>query len=269
MTSSKSRRIIKEDIDRWFNTGIYPQSRTLYIGSMSDDDAGGDFVEQPGIYWNTAQRVIKAFHLFEISGQHGDRPITIIMNSVGGDWDQGMAIYNAIQYSNNYVVIIAMSHARSMTSLILQAGDYRILTPHAYYMIHDGNFGEEGCPRSVINSVEYEKSNLEFMYDIYINNILERNEKGNLKINSKRAAKILNAKLPTGSAPVRVRNGELKLNRDHMEQLCSRDTYFTPDEAVELNLADRLLKTNDLSGALVNQTMCDLPNGMENLQLDV
>jgi ATP-dependent protease ClpP protease subunit len=142
--------IIKEDIDRWYSLGVYPRTRTIYLGNIAEDDDGGDetFTEDWGIHWNTSRRVIMGIHLLDSNAQNGSKPITIIMNSCGGDWSHGMAIFDAVRSSKNHVTIINMSHARSMTSIILQAADYRITSPHGYYLIHDGNSSDSAVLRA-------------------------------------------------------------------------------------------------------------------------
>ncbi len=48
------------------------------------------------------------------------------MHSVGGSWNDGMAIFDAIQLSKSYVTIISYGQAESMSSVILQAADKRV-----------------------------------------------------------------------------------------------------------------------------------------------
>ena len=54
-----------------------------------------------------------------------DNPIIVHMCSCGGSWEYGLAIYDAIKSSQSEVYIITYAHASSMSSIILQAGDYR------------------------------------------------------------------------------------------------------------------------------------------------
>lgn len=266
--------IIKDDIDRWYKLGIYPQTRTIYLGGMTEDDIietawVDDAMNQPGIYWNIARRIIMGIHLLDSNAQRGNKPITIIMNSCGGDWSHGMAIYDAIRFAKNHVTIINMSHARSMTSLIFQAGDYRITAPNGYYMIHDGESAEAGNPHTVKNWSDYEiKYMLPKMYNTYLDRLKEEDEKGNPLVDINIAAEIINSKLPKGAQKIYPSKGIKGINLGHMEQLCSRDSIFTAEEMIKLNFADRMLETNDLSGAFINDKMHGLPTGLESLELD-
>lgn len=264
-------RIIKEDIERWFEYGIYPQTRTIYLGGITHHDPGDDvdgMLEESGIYWNTARRIIQAIHLLDSNAQCGKKPITIIMNSCGGDWDHGMAIYNAIRYAKNHITIINMSHARSMTSIIFQAGDYRITSPDGFYMIHDGTTAVGDIPKSAFNTLDYEKNIIQpRMYQIYLDRLREEDDEGNPIVDIRVAADILNPKLPKGATKINVKKGVKGITISHIAQLCGQDTFFTSDEMIKLNFADRKLEENDLAGAYVNDDMHGLPTGMDSLEI--
>ena len=62
------------------------------------------------------------------------------MHSVGGEWSDGMAIYDAISMSRSYITIIAYGQAESMSSIIFQAADRRLITPNTYFMSHYGSY---------------------------------------------------------------------------------------------------------------------------------
>jgi len=258
--------LIKEDIDRWFEYGVYPRTRTIYLGGIHGYDHGEDedHLGESGIYWNTARRMIQSLHLLD---SNIDQPITVVMNSVGGDWQHGMAIYDAIRLSKCHITIINMSHARSMTSLIFQAADLRIIAPNGYYMIHDGTSGFGGIPRSAINWIQYEKDViLPKMYSIYLERIKEVDGKGEYKVDIHEAAEILNSKIPDGSKRILPSRGIEGIKLSHIQALCSQDTIFTPTEMIRLNFVDRMMETGDLVGAYVNPKMHGLPTGLESLQ---
>ena len=94
-------------------------------------------------------------------------PITIHMNSIGGEWSDGMAIYDAISLSKCYVTIIVYGQAESMSSIILQAADERIITPNSYFMIHYGSSDASGDYLNVQNLAKYEQAICDKMIDIY------------------------------------------------------------------------------------------------------
>jgi ATP-dependent protease ClpP protease subunit len=249
----------RDDLDRFYWYGINPRTRVLYLGGILEQDHGQDetMSEDPGIYWNTARRLVLG--LSTLDDPKGAQPLTIIMNSCGGDWDHGMAIYDAITHCRSHVTIINMSHARSMTSIIFQAADLRITAPHGFYMIHDGFEGAWDIPKSVQNMVEYSKQHTgPTMYRIYLERLRAAEDQAAV-------ARVLNSKLPQGARKVNARQG---VNEDHMRQLCGQDTFFTPDEMVTLNFADRKLEAGDLAGAYANPDMHGLPTGQASLHDD-
>lgn len=63
--------------------------------------------------------------------------ITVQINSPGGDVFDGLAIYQSLIDHPAKVVTRAVSLAASAASFILQAGDERLIAPHATVMIHN------------------------------------------------------------------------------------------------------------------------------------
>ena len=256
----------RDDLDHWYSNGIDLRARVLYLGNIAMNDEVAETCD-PGIHWNTARRAIMGLHVLETPKKQD--PITIILNSCGGDWSHGMAIHNAIRACKNHVTIINMSHARSMTSIIYQAGDLRITAPDGYYMIHDGVTTEEGIPRTVANSMNYEVDvMLPRMYQVYLDRLKELDEDGEPKVDVRDAMDILNPKMPKGAKLITARGGINSIKLDHIQQLCAQDTYFTPDEMVKLNFADRILERGDLAGAYRNPKMAGLPTGLSSLYED-
>jgi len=231
-------------IDHYFDYGINTKDRIIYLGSIGNVDFEDDG-DEAGITWNLARRFLKSLQILD---SMSDKPIKVIMNSCGGSVTYGMAIYDAMEASRSFITIINMSQASSMTSIIYQAGDARITAPNSHYMIHDGSFGFESTPGTVQAWLEFEtKVSLPKMYEIYLNKIKAKDDEGNFVVDSDKACDLLNSKLPSGSARISKTKGIRSLTVAHMKQLCSRDCIFTAQEMVDLNLADRLLKTGDLS----------------------
>ena len=75
---------------------------------------------------------IKNIRALEIKS---DKPIIIHMQSVGGEWSDGMAIYDAISMCRCHVTMIAYGQAESMSSIIFQAADTRLITPNTYFHV--------------------------------------------------------------------------------------------------------------------------------------
>lgn len=65
--------------------------------------------------------------------------ITVRMNTPGGEIFDGIAIYNALRSHPANVTTVVEGLAASIGSVILQAGDKRLMMSHSQTMIHDGS----------------------------------------------------------------------------------------------------------------------------------
>lgn len=137
-----------------------------------------------------------------------DQPITIIMNNPGGDEYHGMAIYDAIATCTQHVTIIAYGHAMSMGSWILQAADERILAPRCTVMIHYGSWWSDDHVKYFrVHAKEGERLNAMMEAD-YMQRIKEKNP----------------------DFPLRK-----------LRKMLEDEVYMTPEEAIDLGLADKIL----------------------------
>lgn len=190
-------KIAKESIDRFFDYDIHVESRTIYVGSVQHDIENGD----SGIDGALAERTIKAIALLSTTP---DKPIKIILNSTGGDWYSGMAIYGAIRNCPCYVTIEVMGSAMSMASIIFQGADERIIHPDAVVMVHDGTESMQGHAKNFETWAEQSKAVRERMYEIYA----ERSGK----------------------------------SKNYWEKKCTIDYVMTAEKAVEEGLADSVVE---------------------------
>jgi ATP-dependent Clp endopeptidase proteolytic subunit ClpP len=70
----------------------------------------------------------------------GDDPITVVLNSPGGDVFMGLMLFDtlaAIRQSGIHVTTVVRGYAASMASILSQAGDTRVISPNSWYMIHE------------------------------------------------------------------------------------------------------------------------------------
>jgi ATP-dependent Clp protease protease subunit len=184
--------VVRPDvIGRWFDQKIDIRSRTLRIFSEIDE--------------HSVDEAIAGLNALE---QINDNEITIMLNSPGGDWYGGMAVYDYIRQCKSFVHIIAYGYCMSMASVILQAGDRRTLSPNATMMIHYGTSYADGHSVTVVQTArEVERGN-KVMEDIYLEKIREKNP---------------------------------KFARRRLREMLMPDYYLTAPKAVELNLADAIL----------------------------
>lgn len=179
--------------------------------------AGGDHDEEPGVEYVMANRFIRNLNL--CMRVNPDQPIVIHMKTNGGYWEEGMAIYDAIKSCPFPVTILSYTHARSMSSLIFQAANKRVMMPHSTFMFHDGTLGIEGTVKQVQTAIDFGKVQDEQMFKIYIDAM---KQKGKL---SKRSRKYIQAWL-----------------RDQMDK--KEDVYMTASQAVEYGFADAIFDYN-------------------------
>jgi ATP-dependent Clp protease protease subunit len=195
-----SKRLSKDDIDRFHDYSLHLPTRTIYMGSETADENG-----ESGVDSKMAERQIKNLHILDLASAD---PITIILNNPGGDINHGLAVYDAIRACRNHVKIVVYGHAMSMGSIILQAGDERIMSPNSSQMIHYGSLEVDQHAKTVYKIVDECKRIDKWMEKIYLEKIREKN-------------------------PL------FKLGR--LQKLLDHDTFLTAAQSVELGLADKIL----------------------------
>ena len=99
--------------------------------------------------------------------------ILIHMHTIGGEWNDGMAIYDYISNAKSYITILGSSIVCSMSSIIIQAADQRILMPNCEFMIHFGNISEENTSLAHISGAKMEEYRNNKMLRIYAEKCLK------------------------------------------------------------------------------------------------
>ena len=195
------------------NYGANLDTREIFLHNhyTSDDD------ENPGVEYRMSNSFLKNMRALDLKS---DKPIIIHMHSVGGEWSDGMAIYDAISMSRSYVTIIAYGQAESMSSIIFQAADLRLITPNTYFMSHYGSSAAIGEYLTVQNLAKYEKHICDVMIDIYAKSCIQGSyfqEKYGKSPDLDKVKTYLTRKLKSG------------------------DWYINSQEAVHYGFADRVL----------------------------
>lgn len=161
-----SRRVNRDEIDRFHEYKLYVPARTIYMGSEScteDSESGVDAL--------MAERFLK--NLLILDTTSGD-PITVIMNNVGGEESHGLAIYDAIKSSRCKITVKVFGQASSMGSVILQAADKRLMAPNAKQMIHYGSLTLSGHTKTVQKTVQDSEKMDRWMERMYLARIREK-----------------------------------------------------------------------------------------------
>lgn len=186
-----------DNIELVYSHGIDIGSKTLYLGGSSGEDINPE----------SASDIIRGLGI--LSRTRPTEPITIIINSGGGDVDQGLAIYDAIRNTSNTVNACVRGNCYSMAAWILQAADHRSMARNSSMMIHSGQTSIEGNDESAANLWEFYKQQDKRCFDIFMSRLREKNPKF----------------------------AESKLKR-----MLRTDTYLWPEQALELGFIDEVLE---------------------------
>jgi len=160
--------ILENDIDLISNH-IYLFGIESYIYG-----AGSDATAEPGVEYIMANRFIRNLNM--CMRKNPEKPLLIHMKTCGGDWGEGMAIYDSIRSFPWPVTILNYTHARSMSSIIFQAGNKRVMMPHSHFMFHDGTYGIDGTLKQVRSAIQFDKTNDDQMLNIYVKSMKAQGE---------------------------------------------------------------------------------------------
>ena len=143
--------------------------------------------------------------LLHLQRQDSTTPITLYINSPGGEVQSGLALYDVMQAVSCPIRTVCLGMAASMGALLFIAGDEREILPHSRVMIPDPFLGA-GAGGSAL-SVKARADDLMRIRDI--------------------------------TAGVIARHSGMSIER--VFELTASDTYFEAEEAVEAGLADRVI----------------------------
>ena len=154
-----------EDLD--FN-GYISSTREMFLLPLESEDSE--------IITKTATHFLKNLRLLEAESKN---PIVLHSFSLGGDWYDGMVIYDAIKYSACKFVIISYGIAASMASLIPQAvfpQGKRITMPNCDWMIHEGYTATQGTYRQVLSGAQWDTILRSRTYQMYTEPCMQTGE---------------------------------------------------------------------------------------------
>ena len=113
---------IKDAAELFHSNHLHIPSKTMLLKGSVDED----------MY----ELATKNLHILD---QINDgTPITIKLNSGGGEVTQGLAIYDLIKACKSYVRIVVEGSCESMATIILQAADERVILKNSFLMLHIG-----------------------------------------------------------------------------------------------------------------------------------
>ena len=141
-------------------------------------------------------------------------PLTVVINSNGGELQAGLNIYDFIA-SRKDVTTVALK-AYSMGSLLFAAGKKRIMLPHSRLMVHEPllSSGVSGSCSEILTVSDHLKDEREMLIQLYVQH--------------------------TGMSTADIR------------KIMKKDTYFTPDRAMIFGLCDTVMTWDEFLKGDVN-----------------
>ena len=191
--------------------GVDPFARELYL-TGEPELSNPETLGEPGVEYAMVTRFIKNLRKLELDS---DDAILIHMKTCGGFVEEGFAVYDAIRFCPCHVTILSYTHARSMSSIILQAADHRVLMPNSYFLIHWGTAVLQGGHSQVLSQAEFERKMESRFIGVYVDKMRQA---GDFKCQNREFI-------------------EYHL-RDKMGH--KGDVILTPAEAIVWNLADEV-----------------------------
>ena len=195
---------------------VDPTSSHIYLmGTEAHATGAAEVIDEPGIEYTIANKFIRNINL--CMRNEPDKPILVHMKTCGGYWEEGMAIYDAIRACPVPVTILNYTHARSMSSLIFQAANKRVMMPNSVFMFHDGSLQVGGTVKQVNTAVDFAKITDETMMDIYVESMKST---------------------PTSKVKSWSRKRLREWLRSEMDK--KEDVFLTAEEAVYYGFADEI-----------------------------
>lgn len=152
-------------LDTIHSHDIDPVNFHIYLTGREDSRDEMEMGE-PGVEFRLANRFIRNLDYLTMLDQ--TRPILISMKTCGGYVHEGLAIYDAIMAAPNPVTMINYTHARSMSSIIFQAANKRIMMPNSYLMIHEGEMEITGTIKQTKSAYEFEERITKNWFHMYL-----------------------------------------------------------------------------------------------------
>lgn len=165
----------------------------------------------------------------QILNYENSDPILVHISTCGGDWNYGIAIYDAIKNSCDDenlsdVFVLSHAHARSMSSIIPHGAKKRYIMPNADYLVHFGtlSIGQDNYT-NVISEAKWCEFTTEQMIKIYVDRIY--------------TAPFFKRKKMKKSAVKEWLVSEIKEKQEF---------YMTPEESLDKGFVDGIIGKNNL-----------------------
>ncbi|KAH6841041.1 Clp protease-domain-containing protein [Chaetomium sp. MPI-CAGE-AT-0009] len=183
----------------WRTSDIFSkllQERIVCLNGPIDDTVSAAIVAQ--LLW--------------LESDNPDKPITMYINSPGGEVSSGLAIYDTMTYIKSPVSTVCVGGAASMAAILLIGGEpgKRYALPHSSIMVHQPLGGTRGQAADIL---------------IYATQIQRLREQIN-RIVQRHINKSI---------------GYEKYDMQAVNDMMERDKYLTAEEAKEIGIVDEIL----------------------------
>ena len=136
------------------------ENRTLFLHGLPDDDHNDS-----GTEFRMANKFLKNILLLD----EVEEAITIHQHNIGGEWQSGMVIYDAISTAKSHISVICHGEVMSMGTVILQSADDRCAMPNCHFMFHYGTTGIGHREYiSALSWADIEKKQTKQMLEMYV-----------------------------------------------------------------------------------------------------
>lgn len=190
--------------------GIDVDNREIYLHAPLDNTEESNLDYRSAV---TFEKNLRHLNLLSLD------PILVHMHLPGGDWEDCLGMYDAIKASKARVIILSYARAESSSSVLLQAGDLRILMPNTNVLIHYGSFTLDGeHSKAAASSIKWNEQECDKMIGIFTDRCMQ-------------------------SMMVKEKNWKRMMAKKHIEsQLANKcDWILTAEEAVSYGFADGVL----------------------------
>ena len=159
-TKTKINNTEYSQISEAHDHDIIVSSREIFLHGHIDDG------EDSGIDSRMSNQFLKNLQILE---NISHKPIIIHQHSIGGEWESGMMIYDAIQQSSVKFIFVSHGIAASMGSIVPQSiynKGIRLTMPNCYWLIHEGEQSISGTTKQVQSYYELTRLSKSQMYNI-------------------------------------------------------------------------------------------------------
>lgn len=155
----KKKDALEQLISDIHSYNVNHHTREIYLHGL-----GGATDEEPGVEYRMATTFVKNLHIL---AQQNQKNILVHMHTIGGNWNDGMAMFHAIRLAKSTVTFLSYAQASSMSGILFQAADKRVLMPECEMMIHHGSIALHDNSMAVKSAVDMNEKYCKRMLTIF------------------------------------------------------------------------------------------------------